>query len=219
MNELNKIRVRTLWARILNYFLRGLVVLLPIALTIGILLWFFGFLANALGINATTSFAKVFFWSIGGLTLIIGIGFFVKGFVAQQILDFVEGIVEKAPGLKFIFGTTRDLTEAFVGDNKKFNKPVIVNVKEDTYKLGFLTQENMKRLDMPGHCAVYFPYSYGLNGEMLIVPISKVRRLDIESGHVTKFVVSGGVASLDDRADHRAHASAALAAEVDPTAT
>ena len=108
----------------------------------------------------------------------------------------LEGIIEKAPGLNFIFGTTKDMTEAFVGENKKFTRPVVVEISDGVYKIGFLTQEDMSAVGLPNCCAVYLPYSYTLSGETTVVEKSRVRRIDKESGDVTKFVLSGGATNL-----------------------
>jgi len=155
-----------------------------------------------LGLDAVGADIKLmFFYFVIGLSIITVIGYFVRGLVAKQILDFLEGIIEKAPGLSFIFGTTRDITEAFMGENKKFNKPVVAHLSEGIHKVGFLTREDAEFLGCPGASVVYFPYSYGLNGEMLVVDRTMLKPLDVEPSHVTKFVVSGGAVSLDKAAE------------------
>ncbi|MBL7812025.1 MAG: DUF502 domain-containing protein [Bacteroidetes bacterium] len=194
-------RARSSWQIVLNYFLRGLLVLLPIALTAGIIIWLVNLVGGWLHIGGQDGMTakEFFFWAIAVLALIFFVGFVTRGVVATQILDFFEGIIEKAPGLSFIFGTTRDMTEAFVGEKKKFNKPVVAELSEGVFKMGFLTQESMDIINMPGFAAVYFPYSYGLSGEMMIVETSKIRHITQDSSHVTKFVISGGVANLDGK--------------------
>ena len=108
---------KTISRKLLNYFLRGLMVVLPLALTVGVIYWFLGFVAGILGLNTDSQNLKLMFvYFVIGIATITIIGYFVRGLVAKQILDFFEGIIEKAPGLKFIFGTTRDITEAFMGD-------------------------------------------------------------------------------------------------------
>lgn len=191
-------RIKTVWQRILNYFLRGLIVLLPFALTAGIVIWLIRIVKSTLGLNnGNYSGQELFFYFVLGIGFIILIGFLVKGFVAQQILDFFEGIIEKAPGLKFIFGTSRDMTEAFMGDKKKFDTPVLVEVQSEIFRLGFVTQNTLKELELEGYCSVYLPYSYGFNGELILVPTHKVKKVNKESSEITKFVISGGVASFD----------------------
>ena len=195
--ERNKQKVKSTWQIMLNYFLRGLLVLLPIALTVGIIYWMVETVAGWMNLDKLSG-KEFFFWAVGVLALIMLVGFITRGVVARQILDFFEGIIEKAPGLSFIFGTTRDMTEAFVGDKKKFTEPVLVELSEGIFKMGFLTQKDMSNIAMPGFSAVYLPYSYGLSGEMMVVRNSRVKKVDQESSHWTKFIISGGVAELGE---------------------
>jgi uncharacterized membrane protein len=187
-----KQRVKSSWQIVLNYFLRGLLVLLPIALTIGIIVWIISALGSLLHFDELGWKALLFY---GGIVIafITVVGFFTKGVVAAQILDFFEGVIEKAPGLNFIFGTTRDVTEAFVGDKKKFTEPIVVEIHEGVFKMGFVTQKSMAAIGMEGYMTVYLPFCYALTGEMLVVLASKVKPIDMEPSKVTKFVVSGGV--------------------------
>lgn len=193
----NHRKARSTWRLLINYFLRGLLVLLPIVLTILIIGWLVNTITGVLHLREISG-KEFFFYTLLVVTIILTVGFITRGVVARQILDFFEGIIEKAPGLSFIFGTTKDMTEAFVGDKKKFTKPVIVSVGEGIYRMGFITQEDMNIIGMPGHSAVYLPYSYGFSGEMLLVERSKIKTVNAESSHWTKYIISGGVAELNE---------------------
>jgi len=196
MRERGRQRVKSSWQILLNYFLRGLLVLLPIALTAGIIIWMVNSISHWMHLDEITG-KEFFFYAVAVISFILFIGFITRGVVARQILDFFEGIIEKAPGLSFIFGTTRDVTEAFMGDKKKFTEPVTVEVNEGVYKLGFLTQKNMSIIDMPDYCTVYMPFCYGLSGEMMVVKREKVKPVTQDSSHWTKFIISGGAVNLD----------------------
>jgi uncharacterized membrane protein len=194
-DQLIKSRLRTPGQLFISYFLRGLLVVLPVAITVGILSWILKGIGSYLYLDQL-SIGVILLYAIITLAAITVIGFFTKGVIAQQIMGFLEGIIEKAPGLNFIFGTTKDMTEAFMGEKKKFTKPVVVEISEGVYKIGFLTQEDMSTVGLPHCCAVYLPYSYTLSGETTVVDKSRVRRIDKESGDVTKFVLSGGATNL-----------------------
>jgi uncharacterized membrane protein len=181
--------------KMLNLFLRGLLVVLPIALTVSILIWVLQILGSFLHLDKL-SFGAVFLYLILGIVAITFIGKFTEGVVAKQILEFLEGIIEKAPGLNWIFGTTKDMTQAFVGENKKFTIAVKVEIFKDVYRIGFLTQNEMDEFGMPGFCAVYFPNSYSISGEIMVERKEKVVKLDIDSGDITKFILSGGVTEM-----------------------
>ena len=62
--------------------------------------------------------------------------------------------------------------------------------------IGFLTQETMSEFGMDDFCAVYFPNSYAISGEILIVKKEKIEKIDADSGDVTKFILSGGVTEM-----------------------
>jgi len=194
-DQLIKSRLRTPGQLFISYFLRGLLIVLPVAITVGILSWILKGVGSYLYLDQL-SIGVILLYAVIALAAITVIGFFTKGVIAQQIMGFLEGIIEKAPGLNFIFGTTKDMTEAFMGEKKKFTKPVVVEISEGVYKIGFLTQEDMSAVGLPHCCAVYLPYSYTLSGETTVVDKSRVRRIDKESGDVTKFVLSGGATNL-----------------------
>ena len=92
-----------------------------------------------------------------------------------------------------------DLFSAFVGKEKKFNHPVIVrvNLHSDLEKLGFVTEENLEMLKETDKVAVYFPHSYNFSGELFIVPKTHIRKLDVNSGDMMKFIVSAGLAGME----------------------
>lgn len=194
-DQLIKSRLRSPGQLLISYFLRGLLVVLPIAVTIGIMSWILRGVGSYFYLDKL-SFGAILLYAGGVLVAIAVIGFFTKGVIAQQIMAFFEGIIEKAPGLNFIFGTTKDMTEAFMGEKKKFTKPVVIEISEGVYKIGFLTQEDMSAVGLPDCCAVYLPYSYTLSGETTVIAKTRVRRIDLESGDVTKFVLSGGATNL-----------------------
>lgn len=87
---------------------------------------------------------------------------------------------------------------AFVGEKKKFSSPVIVQVSDTLSRLGFITQDDMSVIGNEELVAVYFPHSYNVSGNVFLVPKDKVKRLEgVKSADVMKFMVSGGVSSLE----------------------
>ena len=194
MNKLN-FRVKSKSRIFLNLFLRGLLVVLPIALTIIIFISILSFLGNALGLN-NLSYGLILLYLILGILVITLIGQFTQGVVAQQVIEFVEGIIEKAPGLSWIFGTTKDMTEACVGENKKFNKPVKVKYVNNLYRIGFLTKDDLTEFGMPGLASVYLPSSYSIAGEIVIVEAKDYEIIDGDPSEIMKFLLSGGVTEI-----------------------
>ena len=101
------------------------------------------------------------------------------------------------PVFNVIYTSFKDLTEAFVGDDKKFSEPVVVEVNETGLKkIGFLTQKDLSKIGYPGDVAVYFPLSYSFAGQVCLVNADRVKPLKMSASEAMKFIVSGGVSQL-----------------------
>ena len=98
--------------------------------------------------------------------------------------------------MRLIYASIRDLLEAFVGDQKRFNQPVTVALGDGIRSIGFMTQEDLGFLSLPGHVAVYMPFSYSMAGGLIVVPNSRVEKLPIDSATVMALVISGGVSRV-----------------------
>lgn len=184
------------YKRLLSYFLQGLITLAPIVVTGAAIYWVFDKIDSILRpvINIP---------GIGFLTIIAGvivIGWISSFFFMGRILDIFDHWLERTPGVKFIYSSLKDFFEAFAGDKRKFDKPVLVNIKgEDVWQVGFITQEDMTLFDMEDYVSVYVPQSYALAGQLYIVPRSKVRALThINAGEAMKFTISGGVTTVEE---------------------
>lgn len=132
------------------------------------------------------------------ITLVV-VGRIGETIIARPFQRFFQSIIDRTPFLKVIYNALNDLFSAFVGKEKKFNKPVLVLVNpiSNLQKLGFLTEKDLSRLDELDKVAVYFPHSYNFSGELFIVPKAQVKRLDINPAEVMTFIVSGGVTGWD----------------------
>jgi uncharacterized membrane protein len=186
---------------ILNYFIKGLLVVLPIALSIFIVIWAVTTvdswlnLNNILGVDPGTGVNR----NIPGLglvlvvTLILAAGIFVTNLVTEPMYNWFAKILNKLPILKFIYSSIKDLTEAFVGDEKKFNHPVLVEVEGELKRIGFLTQSDLSSIGLPAQSVVYFPFSYSFAGQVYVVKNEKIQELNMSAADAMKLVVSGGV--------------------------
>ena len=197
MNKLFKILV--------NYFVKGILVVVPIGLAIYFVVW------AVKALDATLNLSN-FFWlnpqtgqplyipGLGIFTVLVLImlaGVFVTSFITKPIYNWLERWLKRFPVFNFIYGSIKDFTEAFVGDEKKFNEPVLVDMDEQGLKkIGFLTQKDLKKIGLPGEVAVYFPFSYSFAGQLVIVPASRVKTLKMSASDAMKLVVSGGASQL-----------------------
>lgn len=195
--------------KLARFFLQGILYLAPITVTAYIILLIFNFVDGLL-----EDFLFVFLdLSIPGLGIIILIivltlvGYLGQTIIATPIKRFTKRIIESVPILNVVYSAFSDLFSAFVGKEKKFNKPVmvLVNPISNLEKIGFLTENDLRLLGEKEKVAVYFPHSYNFSGELFIVPVNQVRSLNVNAGDIMKFVVSGGVAGLHETADNVNH--------------
>ena len=179
---------------ILKYFLRGLLIFVPIAVTVFVLLWAFTGLDKI--------FRTLLRISIPGLGILITIavifliGFLASNFVGRKLFGLVEKVFTKVPLVKLLYGSIKDLVEAFAGEEKKFDKPVIASLGQGGAKvMGFVTKETLTHLGLTDYVAVYLPQSYNFAGNVLMFPKEAVQPLDINGSEAMAFIVSGGVAA------------------------
>lgn len=186
--------------KLLNYFLQGLLYIAPFGITIYVIYLIFDFTDNLLDDYLEKSLGI----DIPGLGIIVIVVFLIiVGMVGQSIIarpfkKLFKKLLEKVPLLRFVFSALNDLFSAFVGKEKKFNKPVLVLVNpiSNLEKMGFLTEEDLSNLGEKDKVAVYFPHSYNFSGEMFIVPKERVKPIDINPAIAMKFIVSGGVSKM-----------------------
>lgn len=189
---------------LLNYLIKGLLIVMPIALSVFIVVWAVSTvdswlnINNILGVDPNTGESR----NIPGLGLvlvlaiILAAGIFVTYFVTEPMYSWFRRWLNKLPLFNFIYTSIKDLTEAFVGDEKKFNHPVLVQAEGDMKRIGFLTQNDLSKLDMVDEAIVYFPFSYSFAGQIYIVKKDKIKPLNMSAADAMKLVVSGGVTQL-----------------------
>jgi len=185
-----------------GYFIQGLIYIAPLGVTFYIVyqtLTFFDRLlekyidpllpVNIPGINL-----------LAVLLFIILLGFVGQSIIARPVKFLAAKLLKKAPFINMIYSAIRDLLSAFVGKEKKFNKPVLVKVNHlsNLEKLGFLTQDDLSNLGITEKkVAVYFPHSYNFSGELFLVPSEHVRSLEgVTSTEIMKYIVSGGASGF-----------------------
>ena len=131
------------------------------------------------------------------MVLVAFVGYFSSNVIGSGILESIERFLHRVPFVKLVYSSIKDLVNAFVGDRKSFDKPVLVRLGPgDVRILGFVTRESLIRLGLPEHVAVYLPQSYNFAGNLVIVPADAVAPLDVPSGELMTFIVSGGISGL-----------------------
>ncbi len=175
---------------IVKNFLRGLIIVLPIALTI--YLFYEAFIRLDRLLNLPVPGAGLAL--LVALTIVLGA--LASNFFVRKFLQLTDLIFTRAPIVRLIYASIRDLIEAFVGDQKRFNQPVTVSLMDGVRTIGFMTQEDLEFLSLPGQVAVYLPFSYSMAGTLVVVPRTRVERLALDSASVMAMVISGGVSRV-----------------------
>ncbi|WP_462266049.1 DUF502 domain-containing protein [Mucilaginibacter sp.] len=191
---------------LIRYFVKGLLVVVPLGVAFFLIYWAVAGIDNALNIstilwvNPKTG-KPVYIPGLGIFSVLLVIlisGILLTNVVTDPIKGWFNRWLNRLPLFKFLYSSVKDLTEAFVGEEKKFNEPVLVQVNEfGLKKIGFLTQKDLSSLGLPGEVAVYFPYSYSFAGQVVIVSADKITHLNKNAAEVMKFVISGGVSGLE----------------------
>jgi uncharacterized membrane protein len=174
---------------LLGFFVRGMLVVVPTALTVWVV--YFAF----------TTVDKLLPLGIPGLGLVVTlavitfVGFLSSNVIGHTLVEEFERLIAKLPLTKLVYSSIKDLMGAFVGDRKRFDRPVSVSLTSDgaVRALGFVTREALGFLGMHRHLAVYFPQSYNFAGNLVLVPSERVEPLDTNSAELMTFIVSGGV--------------------------
>jgi uncharacterized membrane protein len=178
--------------RLFNYFVRGLLLLAPLAITVFVCWKTFTTIDGWLGLRVPGAGFLL------TLALITMFGFLAGGYLTRRVVALLERVMHRVPLVRLLYSSTKDLLNAFVGDRRRFDKPVLVELVpgSNAQAFGFVTQESLDQVGLPAHVAVYFPQSYNFAGSLVVFPRSQVRRLDAESSAVMAFIVSGGVTDV-----------------------
>jgi len=178
--------------RLLGYFARGLVLLAPLAVTVWVCWIVFRSVDGWLGLPIPGA------GFVATLVLITLFGFLGTNLLTRSAVAALEALMKRLPFVRLLYGSTKDLLNAFVGEKRRFDKPVIVSLTADhsVRLIGFVTQQSLQHLGLSDQVAVYCPHSYNFSGQLYVVHSSQIQPLDVASADAMAFVVSGGVAGL-----------------------
>ncbi|MFI5218783.1 MAG: DUF502 domain-containing protein [Bacteroidia bacterium] len=191
--------------KIFNYFLQGLLVTVPVVVTFVVLFKAILWIDSLLPFQVPVKIPGMHDIDIPGLgilaifVLITIFGYFASTLFANPAFRIFEKVFERTPLVKIVYSSVKDLIEAFVGEKKRFTQPVLVTMTKDPemQRIGFVTENDLTNLGIPlGKLAVYFPFSYGFNGQLFIVPSENVTRINASGTEMMKFIISGGVTDI-----------------------
>jgi len=173
-------------------FAQGLLVLAPVAITTWIV-WV-----------TVTTLDRWLDTGIPGLGILIAaagitlIGYLTGNVIGNKLVSWLEAGLQRVPLIRILYNSLRDLLGAFVGQKRKFDKPVAVEMNQHGLKvLGFLTSERFDDPQLAGHVSVYLPESYNFAGNLIVVPRNRVHPLDADGAEFMAFIMSGGVTDMN----------------------
>ena len=184
--------------KIINYFLQGLLYIVPIVVTLYVVYWTFK------KIDGILPFQFPGLGVIVIIALITLIGFIGTSIISSPINAFFERLINKAPLLKTIYSSVKDLMRTFVGKKKGFSQAVLVKLYETSTieRIGFITNEDLSSLGIKdGKILVYLPHSYAFSGQLFVVDRTYITPIDKSSAEIMKLIVSGGVTELDNSSE------------------
>jgi len=187
--------MKKVFRQIASYFLRGLILLVPTAATVYVFVQSFMYIDGIIpygipGLGLLTLLGVITIVGIVGSTVL-----------ARPVMYWGNQVLERTPLVNTVYTALKDLISAFVGQQKRFDQPVLVKLFENSevMKLGFLTKKDLSEMNLGEELvAVYLPHSYAFSGNLYIVPARNVTPLDATPADVMKFIVSGGVTKLED---------------------
>ncbi len=195
---MNKNRYEQIFNTLAKSFFQGLLIIGPLAVTVWIIWYIVSSIDNIIPSLSEQLFPGTTFLIVIGTTTLIGyLG--SKFILGRVIVDSVDYLLEHTPGIKFIYSSLKDVMTSFVGDKKKFNRPVLIKTaaEPDVWRIGFLTQSDLSSVGFPEYVSVYLPHSYAVSGWVVFVLATNIVVLEnVSAAQAMKFAVSGGVAGF-----------------------
>jgi len=177
----------SLMQRVVRLFLKGLVTIIPIALTLLIVLWLAGLAENGIGFLIKLVLPESMYLTgmglVGGIALVIAIGLLSQVWLFRRLIEFGENILDRMPLVKSVFRATKDFVDYFSGDDaNRFGQAVMVRHPDlGIGVMGYVTREDFS--DLPfgedNEVAVYLPLSYQIAGYTIFVPRDWLEPIDM----------------------------------------
>lgn len=196
-----------------RYVLTGVIVVLPVIVTLFLFLWLFQFLDGILGRFINTYLLAHYGYSIPGLGIIFALllvflaGFFVTHLVNAKVLQFFENWFIKFPIIRQIYPAAKKIVSFLFADTSaRFKKTILIEYpKKGLYTLCFVTNEGLDYFNKKTRrelVSVFIPSTPSpLTGFLVMVPKDDVIVVDVSVEDALKMLISGGVV-LPDTPSH-----------------
>ncbi len=186
--------MKNLIGKIVRYFFNGTLFIVPLVATVYFFIQAFQWLDSRLALPYPgVGFAII----LSAITLF---GYLTTNFAFRTMTDWFDQVMNRIPLVKLLYSSVKDLLAAFVGDKRKFNKPVLVTINKENsiYRIGFITQSDLSEIGLADMVAVYFPQSYAFAGDHFVVAKENIKPLNVSGSVAMKFILSGGISGFKE---------------------
>ncbi len=199
-----KKRKNSILLRLRNYFITGIVVLIPIGITLYLTVFIVNISSNLIPEEINPNNYLPF--SIWGLEIILSvlvimlIGSLSLSFLGKRILQFINDLFKRIPILRTIYGAVGQMTQSFTQNKNKKKSVVLVEYpRKGSWAVGFATKDNtgeIKKKTKQNLVNVFVPTTPNpTSGFLLMFPKKDVIYLDISFEEASKFIVSAGTSN------------------------
>jgi uncharacterized membrane protein len=183
--------------------LKGLAALLPVGLTFYFIYWLSISIERVLRTVLTSVLAEKYYLPgmglVAGLVVLYFLGLTVNAWIVKRLFRVGEGLLERIPLIKSIYGSLHDFMEYFsTVDERRGMKQVVLVSIADARLIGFVTGEQVRDVPFPESpdeeiVAVYLPLSYQIGGFTIFLPRSRVEPVDISMEDAMRRVLTAGL--------------------------
>jgi len=202
----NKEKKRSIFAKIRNYFIAGMVVLIPIGITVYLTIFMVSISSKILPKEINPNHYLPY--NIPGLEIIISvilitlIGWLSLSFIGKILLNLFNNILKRIPILRTIYSALGQMTETFAKTDKEKKNVVLVEYpRKGSWAVGFATKENSGEISDKTKrklINVFVPTTPNpTSGFLLMFPKEDVIYLDLTFEEASKFIVSAGTSNPD----------------------
>ena len=200
----NEEKKRSILSRIRNYFIAGIVVLIPISITIYLILLLASISSKILPNEINPNHYLPY--SIPGLEILIAlflitlIGWLSLSFLGKKLLVLFNNILKRIPILRTIYSAIGQMTETFTkNDTDKKNVVLVEYPRKGSWAVGFATKENTSEISRKTNkklVNVFVPTTPNpTSGFLLMIPKEDLIYLDLSFEEASKFIVSAGTSN------------------------
>tara|TARA_B100000029_G_scaffold105751_1_gene96373 strand:+ start:64 stop:678 length:615 start_codon:yes stop_codon:yes gene_type:complete len=195
---------RSILTRFRNYFIAGVVTLIPIGITLYLTILIISVSSNILPKEINPNYYLPY--NIPGLEILIAvilitiIGWISLSFIGKKLLDIFESILKKIPILRTIYSAIGQMTESLTTKNENSKNVVLVEYpRKGSWAVGFVTKDNEGEISKKTNKSlvnVFVPTTPNpTSGFLLMFPKDEVIYLDLTFEEASKFIVSAGTSN------------------------